>query len=96
MQDLLLFARTPQPKPSPIDIATLVTTTADLLGSDPPLKDVRVTVDRTAAGIMVDPDLLKIVFVNLLVKWGPRDEGAGNDSGVSRHDGKHVSDRVCR
>ena len=77
MQDLLLFARTPQPKPSPIDIATLVTTTADLLGSDPALKDVRVTVDGTAADIMADPDLLKIVFVNLLVNGAHAMKGRG-------------------
>ena len=45
MTDLLLFARPPQPKSAPIDVAMLVTTTADLLGSDPALKDVCVTVD---------------------------------------------------
>ena len=65
------------PKPSPIDIATLVTTTADLLGSDPALKDVRVTVDGTAAHIMADPDLLKIVFVNLLVNGAHAMKGRG-------------------
>ena len=48
MKDLLLFARPPQPKPAPIDVATLVATTADLLGSDPALKEVHVQVDGTA------------------------------------------------
>ena len=43
MKDLLLFARPPQPNASLVDVATLVTTTADLLSGDPALKDVRVT-----------------------------------------------------
>jgi signal transduction histidine kinase len=77
MQDLLLFARPPQPKSAPIDIATLVTTTADLLGGDPALKDVRVTVDGVAPRVMADPDLLKIVFVNLLVNGAHAMKGRG-------------------
>jgi two-component system sensor kinase FixL len=77
MQDLLLFARAPQPKPAPIDVATLVTTTADLLGSDPALKEVRVTIEGTAPRIMADPDLLKIVFVNLLVNGAHAMKGRG-------------------
>ena len=35
MQDLLLFARPPQPKPAPVDLAALVAMTADLLSGDP-------------------------------------------------------------
>jgi PAS domain S-box-containing protein len=77
MQDLLLFARAPQPKPAPIDVATLVTTTADLLGSDPALKDVRVTIEGTAPRIMADADLLKIVFVNLMVNGAHAMKGRG-------------------
>jgi two-component system sensor kinase FixL len=77
MQDLLLFARPPQPKPAPIDVATLVTTTADLLGSDPALKEVRVTVEGRAPRIMADADLLKIVFVNLLVNSAHAMKGRG-------------------
>ena len=77
MKDLLLFARPPQPKPAPIDVATLVTTTADLLGSDPALKEVRVRVNGTAPPVMADPDLLKIVFVNLLVNGAHAMKGRG-------------------
>jgi PAS domain S-box-containing protein len=77
MKDLLLFARPPQPKPAPIDVATLVATTADLLGSDPALKEVHVTVVGTAPRIMADPDLLKIVFVNLLVNGAHAMRGRG-------------------
>jgi PAS domain S-box-containing protein len=77
MKDLLLFARPPQPKPASIDVATLVTATADLLGSDPALKEVRVKVDGTAPRVMADPDLLKIVFVNLLVNGAHAMKGRG-------------------
>jgi PAS domain S-box-containing protein len=77
MKDLLLFARPPQPKAAPIDVATLVATTAELLGSDPALKDVSVRVDGTAPPILADPDLLKIVFVNLLVNGAHAMKGRG-------------------
>jgi two-component system sensor kinase FixL len=77
MKDLLLFARPPQPKPAPIDVATLVTTTADLLGGDPALKGVRVKVDGAAPRIVADADLLKIVFVNLLVNGAHAMQGRG-------------------
>ena len=82
MKDLLLFARPPQPKLALIDVAMLVATTADLLRGDPALKDVHVRCDGTVPPIMADAELLKIVFVNLLVNAGPRDAGARNDSGV--------------
>jgi PAS domain S-box-containing protein len=45
MKDLLLFARPPQPRPAPVEVGTLVATTADLLSADPALKDVHVNVD---------------------------------------------------
>jgi PAS domain S-box-containing protein len=77
MKDLLLFARPPQPKPAPIDVTTLVASTADLLGSDPALKEVHVEVDGTAPQIMADPDLLKIVFVNLLMNGAHAMKGRG-------------------
>jgi PAS domain S-box-containing protein len=77
MKDLLLFARPPQPKPASIDVGTLVTATAELLCSDPALRDVRVRVDGTVPRIMADPDLLKIVFVNLLVNGAHAMKGQG-------------------
>ena len=77
MKDLLLFARPPQPRPAPVDVATLVKTTADLLGGDPALKGVRVSVDGTAPRILADAELLKIVFVNLLVNGAHAMQGQG-------------------
>src|SRR5256885_478394 len=67
MKDLLLFARPPQPRLAPVDLADLVRTTADLLGGDPALKAVAVQVDGDMPLVMADADLLKIVVQNLLV-----------------------------
>jgi PAS domain S-box-containing protein len=77
MKDLLLFARPPQPKPITVDLARLVTATADLLNADPALKDVRVEIDGSAPTVCADPDLLKIVFVNLLVNGAHAMDGHG-------------------
>ena len=77
MQDLLLFARPPQPKPAPVDLAMLVATTADLLGADPALKEVHVRVDGSPPRIVADAELLKIVFINLLVNAAHAMQGRG-------------------
>jgi two-component system sensor kinase FixL len=77
MKDLLLFARPPQPKPSLVEIAALVAATADLLSSDPALREVHVTVDGSAPPIWADADLLKIVFENLLVNGAQAMRGRG-------------------
>lgn len=77
MKDLLLFARPPQPKARPVEVAALVATTADLLSGDPALKDVQVMVNGFAPPIAADPDLLKIVFVNLLINGAHAMQGRG-------------------
>lgn len=77
MQDLLLFARPPQPKSGTVDLASLVASTADLLTSDPALEKVRVTIDGAAPKVAGDSDLLKIVFVNLLVNGAHAMRGQG-------------------
>lgn len=77
IQDMLLFARPPQPRPAAVDLAPLVTTTVDLLSGDPALKDVRVRIDGTAPVIVADAELLKIVFQNLLINGAHAMKGAG-------------------
>jgi len=67
MQDLLLFARPPQPQPRPTEVSQLVATTADLLSRDPALAAIRVEIEGTAPPIQADPELLKVVFLNLLI-----------------------------
>jgi PAS domain S-box-containing protein len=77
MKDLLLFARPPLPRTSRVDLGALLSTTADLLHNDPALKDLEVSVEGTAPPIDVDPELVKIVFLNLLVNGGQAMEGHG-------------------
>jgi len=77
MKDLLLFARPPQPRPVSVDLAALVRTTADLLGGDPALNGIVVDVEGTAPRVAADPELLKIVFQNLVVNGAQAMRGQG-------------------
>lgn len=87
MQDLLLFARPPQPRPSTVDLARLLESTVHLFSSDPTVKDVTVTVNGSAPPIVADGELLKIVLVNLLVNAGHAMRGTGHiDISLSTHD----------
>jgi two-component system sensor kinase FixL len=77
MKDLLLFARPPKPRPTPVDLLPLVSSTADLLAQDPALKDIRVDVEGSAPPILGDPEMLRIVFHNLLVNCAHAMQGRG-------------------
>jgi len=77
IQDLLLFARPPQPKPIPVDVSPLVRTTAELLSGDPALSGVRIEVEGWAPPLAGDAELLKIVFLNLLLNGAHAMRGAG-------------------
>jgi PAS domain S-box-containing protein len=77
MKDLLLFARPPKPRHAPTDLVPLVTTTAHLLSEDPALKEVDVEVERSAPTISADPDMLRIVFQNLLINGAHAMHGKG-------------------
>jgi len=77
MKDLLLFARPPQPKLAVVDVGALVATTANLLRGDPAFEQVEVRVDGGPARALGDAELLKIVFVNLLVNAAHAMQGRG-------------------
>jgi signal transduction histidine kinase len=77
MKDLLLFARPPQPKLALVDVAMLVATTADLLHGDPALRDVHVRVDGQSSRVLADAELLKIVFINVLINAAQAMHGRG-------------------
>jgi signal transduction histidine kinase len=51
--------------------------TAELMARDPSLKDVRVHVDGSAPPVLADPEMLKIVFQNLLVNSAHAMQGEG-------------------
>ena len=67
VRDLLLFARPPQPRPHPVDVRSVLSATVDLLRGDDTHAGVRVTMAGDAPAIMADVELLKIVFLNLLI-----------------------------
>ena len=77
MKDLLLFARPPKPRPTPIDVLPLLSSTVDLLAQDPALKEIRVDVEGSAPPILGDPEMLRIVFQNLLVNGAHAMRGRG-------------------
>jgi len=77
MQDMLTFARPPEPKLQPVDVSALVSATADLLSTDPACRNVRVEVDGSTSPVSADGDLLRIVFLNLLVNGAHAMNGQG-------------------
>ncbi len=77
VRDLLLFARPPKPQPAPVDVRSLIAMTADLLRQDPALGSVEVTVEGEAPPVRADPEMLKIVFQNLLVNSAQAVDGQG-------------------
>jgi two-component system sensor kinase FixL len=77
MKDMLLFARPPKPSRSATDLVPIVKSTANLLQQDPSLRDIDVEVAGSAAPIVADADMLKIVFQNLFVNSAQAMQGRG-------------------
>jgi two-component system sensor histidine kinase AtoS len=91
MKELLLFARPPKPRPTPVDVLPLVSSTADLMAQDPAWKDVRVDVEGSAPPIPADAEMLRIVFQNLLMNGAHSMQGRGRI-----HVGIRTVDATCR
>jgi signal transduction histidine kinase len=77
MKDLLLFARPPKPKRTPIELVPLVKTTVSLLSEDPALRGVEIEVSGAAPPVSADPDMLRVVFQNLLINGAHAMQGNG-------------------
>jgi two-component system sensor kinase FixL len=77
MKDLLLFARPPQPKLRRLDVVPLIASTAALIKEDAAMRDVAVEVVGAAPAILGDPELLKMVFHNLLINGAHATKGNG-------------------
>ena len=91
IQDLLLFARPPMPKPIPVPVMPIIETSAALLREDPALAGISIEVTGPSPLIVADPDLLKLVFINLLVNGGQAMQGRGR-LGVSID----VTEMICQ
>jgi PAS domain S-box-containing protein len=77
VQDLLLFARPRPPRWSKVAPGPLVEATAVLLRRDPLFHQVAVSVDAAPEEIDADPELLQLVFSNLLVNAAQAMNGQG-------------------
>ena len=89
MQDLLLFARPRAPRMAHVPIGAVVEATAMLLKKDPHLAQVDVIVRGGQETVEADPELLQIVFSNLLLNAAQAMNGHGTVTvSVERHDGR--------
>jgi two-component system sensor kinase FixL len=77
MTDLLLFARPPHPRLSPVDVLSLLKNVTDLLRQDPALRGLRIEVTGDATVLPADAELLKIVLQNLLLNGAHAMQGQG-------------------
>jgi two-component system, LuxR family, sensor kinase FixL len=77
IEDLLLYARPPQPKPIPVEVRPIVATTAAFLGEDPAFAEIEIAMEGSSPVIVADPDLLRLVFINLLINGAHAMQGRG-------------------
>ena len=67
MGDLLLYARPPRPRMSEVEVMELLKSLVTFFAADPEWRNVRVVVDGALPKLQADPELLKVVFQNLLL-----------------------------
>jgi signal transduction histidine kinase len=77
IQDLLVFARPPAPKPSSTDLRALLESVVALLQRDPAFADLEVTIDGVVPPLYSDATLLTIALQNLLINSAQAMQGRG-------------------
>jgi len=77
LKDLLLFARTPQPRFTQVDLGALLRATTGFLSSDPALRDITFDLAGALPPVTGDPELLRIVVQNLLLNAAQAMHGRG-------------------
>ncbi len=77
VQDLLLYARPRLPKLAPVRLLSILQDTTFLLGQDPGLGKTRVRISGEDLSIPADAELLKPVFLNLLINAAQAMGGKG-------------------
>ena len=77
IQDLLVFARPPAPKPERTDLRRLVESVAVLLKRDPAFRDLDVVIDGDVPHALADANLVTIALQNLLINAGQAQQGRG-------------------
>lgn len=77
IQDLLVFARPPVPKPVRVDLSSLVEPVAALLKRDPAFRDLDIAIEGEVPHALADPNLVRIALQNLLINAGQAQQGRG-------------------
>jgi two-component system CheB/CheR fusion protein len=77
VQDLLVFARPQQPVLKTVAVRTLLDDTVSLLREDPRFRDVPMVIEQSDAQMVVDPDQVKQVLLNLLINSAQAMDGKG-------------------
>jgi len=78
IQDLLVFARPPAPKPARVDLNSLLNSVIALLKRDPAFSDLEISVAGSAPHALADPNLMTIVLQNLLINAAQAQQGKGS------------------
>jgi two-component system sensor kinase FixL len=77
IQDLLVFARPPKPKPTRIDLRRLLHSVIGMLKQDPAVADLVVDIDGEVPPVSGDAALLTIALQNLLINSAQAMQGRG-------------------
>jgi two-component system sensor kinase FixL len=77
MSDLLLYARPPRPRVSLVNVPELLRSLITFLGADPNWRELRVGIHGDLPPVRADPELLKVVFQNLLLNAAQAMNGRG-------------------
>ncbi len=93
IEDLLVFARPPVPKPSRTPLRPLVASVAALLGRDPIYRELEVSIEGDGLPAWADPNLLTIALQNLLINAAQAQQGRGTIRVTVQPDG--ASNRIA-
>ncbi len=90
VEDLLVFARPRKLRAEAVDLPTFIRSTADLIRRDPTLAAVEIRIDGADAVVQADPELLQLVFQNILINAAQAMGGLGHiDVTVARANGDY-------
>lgn len=90
IQDLLIFARPPAPKPSQSDLRTLIGSVVTLMKRDPAYQAMEVSIAGDAPPAWVDANLITIALQNLLINAAQAQHGRGTIEVVLRADARAI------
>jgi two-component system CheB/CheR fusion protein len=89
VSDLLLFARPRKLRTEPVDIAALIGNTTELIRRDPAAAGIDVRINGATTVVQADPELLQIVFQNIVMNAAQAMGGKGRiDIAIDSADGR--------